>query len=168
MALTHNEAMRFIDKLQYDGATGCWLWTGTISTPGKRKWGGYGRFWLRGKEVLAHRVMHEHRVGPIPAGYEVDHVKPCPNRHCVRHTEAVTPKENVRRSNGVGAKNARKTICKHGHPFTPENTKPQKGGRECHQCRLDIYRRYHRRQAEKCAAALVERCTTDKRLKGYL
>lgn len=159
MALTHDEALRFIAQLQYDGRTGCWLWTGPVQQPGKRRWGGYGKAWLRGKTVLAHRVMHAHRVGPIPVGYTIDHVKPCPHRHCVRHTEAVTLRENVLRGNGWAARNARKTHCRNGHPFTAENTGQQKHGRFCRTCRRADYRRYRQRH---------KRCTVDGKVSAWL
>src|SRR5713101_5307016 len=37
----------------------CWLWTGGRTN-------GYGRFWLTGKTVMAHRLAYEWLVGPIP------------------------------------------------------------------------------------------------------
>jgi hypothetical protein len=46
--------------------------------------------------------------------------------------EAVTNRENMLRGVGVCALNARKTHCKHGHEFTPENTyRVKNGGRAC-------------------------------------
>ena len=59
--------------------------------------------------------------GPVPDGIEIDHL--CRVRHCANpeHLEAVTPTENTMRGEGVGAKNARLTHCKHGHPLSGDN-----------------------------------------------
>ena len=63
------------------------------------------------------------------------------NPACVNpaHLEAVTHRENVLRGAGVSAIQARKTHCKHGHEFTPENTMKVRtpsgnGGRRCRTC----------------------------------
>lgn len=71
--------------------TPCWIWNGK---PHART--GYCRVKFEGRVVLAHRAMHEQEVGPIPDGYDVDHL--CSQRDCVRHTEAVTRAVNVQRS----------------------------------------------------------------------
>lgn len=47
--------------------------------------------------IYAHRLSYELFVGPIPDGYELDHL--CRNRGCVNpaHLEAVTHRVNVLR-----------------------------------------------------------------------
>jgi hypothetical protein len=87
---------------------------------------------------MAHRWAYHHLVAPVSADLEIDHL--CRNRGCVNpaHLEPVTSRENKLRGYGAAAKNARKTECKRGHPFTPENTgRTGGGGRYCKQCRHD-------------------------------
>ena len=94
---------------------GCWDWVGALRH-------GYGRVHDRGRSVPAHRVSYERAKGPIPTGLTIDHL--CRNRACGNpdHMETVTNVENVMRGVSAPAQNARKTHCKHGHPFTPANT----------------------------------------------
>ncbi|MDP9192333.1 MAG: hypothetical protein M3P06_11600 [Acidobacteriota bacterium] len=59
------------------------------------------------------------------------------NRACVRpdHLEVVTHKENNLRGHSFAARNARKTHCKHGHPFEGDNLHlTPTGGRRCVTC----------------------------------
>lgn len=110
----------------------CQIWDGARSG---RRYGGLGR---GAERRLAHRVAYEQAHGPIPAGLEIDHL--CRNPLCVNpdHLEAVTHRENVLRGVGPTALNARKTHCKRGHEFSPENTyRDPAGGRRCRQCARD-------------------------------
>lgn len=112
--------------------TGCWNWIGASTESG------YGTMLGLNKKVeYAHRIAYQLFSGPIPDGYEVDHL--CKNIKCVNplHLEPVTRVENNRRSNSASALNARKTHCKNGHAFTPENTymRADRNQKECLTCR---------------------------------
>jgi hypothetical protein len=107
-------------------ADGCWKWTG----PHQRV--GYAMF---GKGV-AHRTAYELAVGPIPLGYELDHL--CRNRGCVNpaHLEPVSRRENIMRSANFAAVNARKTHCPKGHPYAGANLHvASSGDRRCVICK---------------------------------
>lgn len=73
---------------------GCWLWSAG------RDSGGYGSFYLNGRDTKAHRVSYELLVGPIPSGMDIDHR--CFNRGCVNpaHLRAVTRKQNIENHQG--------------------------------------------------------------------
>ena len=103
---------RFWSKVEFTDS--CWLWTAAKS-------GGYGHFWPAGRMIPAHRWAYEFCVGPIPEGLEIDHL--CRVRACVNpsHLEPVSPTVNKLRGFGLPAKNARKTHCPQGHPYSGEN-----------------------------------------------
>lgn len=70
--------------------TGCWEWQRKTSR-------GYGRKRVNGKKVLAYKFYYEQKNGPVPIGFELDHI--CENKKCVNpdHLIPVTHAENVRR-----------------------------------------------------------------------
>jgi hypothetical protein len=116
---------RFWSKV--DSSGDCWLWTGALEPSG------YARFVAEGEKVYIHRYAYEWVIGPIPEGLTIDHL--CRVRHCVRpdHLEAVTHRENLRRSpTQVTTVNARKTLCPRGHQYSGRDAR---GWRECRECR---------------------------------
>jgi len=117
---------------------GCWTWMGSHDPEG------YGKISVRSRMTNAHRIAYQIYVGPIPEAYEVDHL--CRNRGCVNpaHLEAVPKPVNIARGEGAAARYARRTHCKHGHEYTPANTRLSRTGtRQCRECeRLRTRRRW--------------------------
>lgn len=121
---------------------GCWEWTA------RRDPSGYGRFAFRGRNSMAYRTSWTLNCGEIPPGRMVLHT--CNNRACVRpdHLYLGDQSDNMRDSMEAGTHTAlyRKlsTFCRHGHPYTEQNTILIPRGRSCRACRREAYRRYHK------------------------
>src|SRR5215510_13596426 len=121
------EKVRVSEVLFYKGSP-CWEWIGCKSPST-----GYGQFRPDGrrgaKRSSPHRFAHEYFNGPIPDGYEADHL--CKVRHCCNplHLEAVTVQVNRKR------RNEDQTHCRHGHELTGDNVYiNKKGARMCRAC----------------------------------
>lgn len=129
---------RYWAKVDVRGPDECWPWTGSLHGDG------YGLIW-NGENSRKPKCDRAHRVAWDLAGNElpvwpkvIDHT--CRNRACqnVRHMRVVPQRVNtLENSVCPHAKNAAKTECKRGHPFTPENTyvNPANGSRNCRACR---------------------------------
>lgn len=136
---------------------GCWIWTGGYAH-------GYGRFslpisrarGLKGGNVIAARFSYALVHGPIPLGLELDH-EICSHPPCIRpdHLTATTPRKNLLRGETTwAAKNACKTECPKGHPYSGDNLRLDKDGRRgCLACRTEksktygpVYHATHREQ----------------------
>ena len=129
-------APRFWSKVKMGNPDDCWLWTAKIER------NGYGRFWLDGHSVEAHRFAYELIRGPIPKGLTIDHL--CRNKACVNpaHLEVVTPRTNVLRGPTIVAAFAAKTHCPKGHRYDMFNTYiNRKGSRVCRECNRETNRK---------------------------
>ncbi|WP_443034927.1 HNH endonuclease [Streptomyces sp. BE133] len=129
---------RMASKTEVDSESGCWLWTGSCNREGPS---GYGQVFYQGKTDLVHRVVFKLLVGEIPEGFQVTHAEPRPchhNRCCSpNHLEAVAKEEALARSDWERAR-ARRTHCRHGHEYMPENTYlDPRGFRQCRTCRRE-------------------------------
>ena len=74
--------------VKVDKTGDCWLWTATKDSRG------YGKFSLDGKARYAHRVAYSWANGPIPEGFDLDHM--CHVHACVNpdHLRPVTNAQN--------------------------------------------------------------------------
>ena len=122
---------RIAPRLVVDEETGCWRFTGTLTT-------GYGRVSVGGRLFLVHRIAYELFVGPIPEGLQIDHVwdRGCRHRDCANpaHLEAVTLAENKRRGR-QGVLWTMPETCKYGHPLEGDNLAPGRPGHDRWRCR---------------------------------
>lgn len=125
--------------------THCRRWTGWINEHGLNN-NGHGRWHVLGMTFIPHRVIHELYIGPIPAGYEVDHR--CRFTACGewRHLEAVTHEENKRRGAfyRLAAEHRAAELCPEGHVYDEANTYWRKDGtgRGCRRCRYEANLRW--------------------------
>lgn len=101
--------------------------------------------------ALIHQLVMAAFVGPVPAGMECLHQDDDANNSALSNLRYGTRSENnydkVR--NGRDH-NARKTECKNGHKYTPENTYTYDGRRHCKACA--IKRATEWKRARKAAA----------------
>lgn len=140
MNLTPRQLKNFWAKVNKLGAvhpilkTRCWLWTASTSE------GGYGRFTVGKRTIVAHKVSY--MLGnTIPEGMQLDHL--CRTRPCIRsdHLEPVTPSVNTQRGLSGDLKEL-KLYCLKGHKFTNESTYIQRSStnkimRSCRICRRE-------------------------------
>lgn len=119
--------------------TECWTWTACVREDG------YSKFQVQYETVYAHIFSYVNiSEQTVPEGFTIDHL--CRTRHCIRinHLEAVPHIVNINRGL-TSYHNKIKTHCKHGHEFTPENTRIYNGGRYCITCNRIHNRTYKRK-----------------------
>jgi hypothetical protein len=128
---------RFWDKVVRRGPDECWPWSGATSSNGR------GTISLdNGKITSAARVafLATHGHWPIVACHS------CDNPGCVNpaHIWSGTYSENIQDSIRKGRHyNSALTHCKHGHEFSPDNTRIQGGRRICKTCDRTRQRKYN-------------------------
>jgi hypothetical protein len=132
---------RLLDRSVQDGE--CWIWQGCTDLR-------YGRIGAFGRQWLTHRLAYTLLVADVPDHLQIDHL--CRNRLCINpaHLEAVPQQVNLARGFGPWAINARKTHCKRGHEFAPDNTLIEQGTRKCRACKRSAAT--ERRRAARAAA----------------
>ena len=133
------DIVRLLNKADYDAATDCWNWLGSLNKDG------YGRICINYVDYLAHRLSFKLHIGNIEDGKELDHL--CRNRRCINpfHLEEVTHRENILRGIAPAALHARKTECPYGHKFDKANTRfNANGSRHCRACdKIRHHTKYH-------------------------
>lgn len=138
---------RFMSKVVTNGDDDCWTWTASTGS------NGYGQFKRPGTRGMgrAHRISYELFVGPIPDGFEIDHVchsadtscgpGECAHRLCVNpdHLEPVTRKVHRGRARySSGSRKTKKTHCPAGHSYA-DHKLPSGGCRLCNRARKARY-----------------------------
>jgi hypothetical protein len=116
---------RVLDRIAFDGYSGCWRWTGQVNSEG------YAKLRIPGVHAgNGHRAVYLTLVGEVPDGLILDHTCHdrgcragvyCPHRRCLfpGHLEPVTNAENLRRGRNVQRE---KIHCPAGHPYDEANT----------------------------------------------
>lgn len=137
----------FNSRYTVDKITGCWNW----NRPTDR---GYGIMVISGLKYFAHRISaHLHLGFDIDSHLCICHT--CDNPSCVNpeHLFIGTQADNIRDRSNKGKNknhNSYKTVCKHGHIFSKENTIiSSRGLRICRECNKRRSKETHRRKMER-------------------
>lgn len=118
----------------------CWIWTGATNSTTE-----YGRFWLEGQVIEAHRAAFILLVGPIPEGHFVLHrcdTPPCVNpAHLFTGTQSDNMRDAQEKGRLVVPEPRRPEACHRGHVLDEANTyRRPSGRRECRRCKNDRQR----------------------------
>lgn len=150
-------------RLLLDPTTPCWPWPGVLREHG------YGEVMIDGHRKYSHRLAYQLHIGPIPRGWELDHVchtlavlnglcagGMCRHRSCwnPEHLEAVSSRENSLRGRHPLFAVSLRGECRRGHDLTVEQNvyvRPD-GRRRCRVCQIDGQR--DRRAARRASSKL--------------
>lgn len=111
---------------------GCWEWQGF------RHKKGYGDMSYRCKNWRVHRLAYHLFHGPIPKGMVICHT--CDNRPCCNPLHLFLGTFDINNKDMAAKGRCKYSAaswprCKHGHEFTPENTRiDSRGFRQCKEC----------------------------------
>lgn len=124
----------------------CWIWQGN------RAPNGYPMATsVRGYKGNPYRLIYMMMVEPVRPRWHLHHV--CENGRggCVNphHLRPLPPGAHILMGDSPHASHGRKTHCKNGHEFTPENTMTHTNGygRRCRTCAEEVNRRYRERHS---------------------
>lgn len=127
------QMQRVLSKIIPEPNSGCWLWTGCVNHAGYPQ----ARNLITRKNGTLSRWIYKTLVSTFSEELLVCHK--CDNTNCVNpdHLFLGSMKDNMQDAIRKGRNYllSRKT-CKHGHPFSPENTIIEStGARRCKICR---------------------------------
>ena len=139
--LTQKQLKNFLNKIDYDSAASCWLWTGAKAGRG------YGVFRLNNprRQDYVHRIAYREWIGEIPDNYIVHHR--CETVCCVnpKHLVITTQAYHMRQHYNGGIGN----FCSRGHDLSIEGSRfpaaGRKNGTVCLACARENTRRCRER-----------------------
>lgn len=127
-----NHYRAFIKANTVISEKGCWEWQKFVHQKG------YGFTSYRGKAWRSHRLAYHLFQGPIPPGMVICHT--CDNRKCCNPLHLFLGTFDTNNKDMAAKGRCKYSVaawpqCKHGHEFTPENTrKDSRGFRQCRTC----------------------------------
>jgi hypothetical protein len=87
--------MKTRDTFYYDNNLGQLVWTKSRKIVGWVNRSGHRRMRLNGKYVMVHRFIWEMFNGPIPNGFEIDHINNNPDDNHIANLRLATRSQNM-------------------------------------------------------------------------